>query len=110
MGGSVAQSFSPAHQGKTIEVRGRSPSVRTLADIADTGAAASSQDRTGASSAERVRISGKQTVAGTGVMLEPVIEDKLDFSIDKKMTGLKEDKIEDYLKYWTNQGMSKDNL
>ena len=26
------------------------------------------------------------------------------------MTGLKEDKIEDYLKYWTNQGMSKDNL
>ena len=35
MGGSVAQSFSPAHQGKTIQVRGRSPSVRTLADIAD---------------------------------------------------------------------------
>ena len=111
MGGSVAQSFSPAHQGKTIQVRGRSPSVRTLADIADTGAASSSQVRSqSASSADRVRLSGKQTVAGAGVILEPVIEGLVDFSVDKKMTGLREDKIEDYLKYWTNQGMSKDNL
>ncbi len=53
MGGSVAQSFSPTHQGKTIQVRGRSPSVRTLADIADTGATSSSQVRSqSASSAD----------------------------------------------------------
>ena len=92
-------------------MRGRSPSVRTLADIADTGAASSSQVRSqSASSADRVRLSGKQTVAGAGVILEPVIEGLVDFSVDKKMTGLKEDRIEDFLKYWTNQGMSKDNL
>ena len=111
MGGSVAQSFSPAHQGKTIQVRGRSPSVRILADIADTGAASSSQVRSqSASSADRVRLSGKQTVAGAGVILEPVVEGFVNFSTDKKMKGTKLVEIDNYDDYWTNQGMTKDKL
>ena len=108
VGGSVARSFSPAHQGSTIQVRGRSPSVRTLFDDPGTGGASSSQVR--ATSASRIRSSGGQTASGTGVALEPVVEGKLDFSIDKKMSGSIQVKIDNFYDFWKNKGMTIDNL
>ena len=103
-GGSVARAFSPAHQGKTIQVRGRSPSVRTIHDLPETGGASSSARPL---SIERRRISGKQTAVGVDV-LEPVVEGLEDFSVTKKDTGVN---INNYFDYWEGRlHKSKDNI
>jgi hypothetical protein len=107
VGGSVARAFSPAHQGSTIQARGRSPSVRTLFDDPGTGGSSSSQVR--ATSASRIRSSGGQTATGVGE-LPTIAEGAEDFSKDKKMKGTDEVKIDNFYKYWQNKGMTLENL